>query len=158
MTEVLAVLPPTRSRRGQWLQDVGLVGLLMMVASVPGYIVYAAWAADRAERATWNIVGPPCPVVSQPSRLAVGRRPPKRFQYGESTFTRSFAAVSCAAFSEGAPWTDKVYRVCQFNNPGAVTVVTAGRRVVFEALPGRRVTVMVRDGKAACAVAGWFNL
>jgi hypothetical protein len=39
-----------------------------------------------------------------------------------------------------------------------VVVKTPKETTTFEAEPGRRLTVTVRDGRARCVVGGWFNL
>jgi hypothetical protein len=66
--------------------------------------------------------------------------------------------VSCVAIPEDGPWTRASYRVCQFNNPGALTVRVGGRSTTFQPPAGRRTTVTVRHGKARCVVGGWFNI
>lgn len=147
-----------RARRSRRLSAAGLMLVLVGIAAVPAYEIARTWAADRAERRQWNVEGPPCPMVERPSRSATGRRPARTFRYGDVAFTRSFGGVSCAAFREGEVWAERVYRVCQFNNPGAVTVATSRGVATFEAAPGRRVTVTVRDGRASCVVGGWFRL
>jgi hypothetical protein len=73
------------------------------------------------------------------------------------SFTRPFGAVSCVSIPEDG-LTRENYRVCQFNNPGAVTVETDAARTVFQPPVGRRATVTVRHGKASCVVGGWFTL
>lgn len=148
-----------KEKRRQIGNVLSLVGMAVCVAAVPGILVIQGVVAGLMERRAWAVEGPPCPVVAEPSPAAVShRRPPMSHDYGGTTFTRSFGAVSCAGFREPALWEERVYHVCQFNNPGAVVVKTAGAATTYEAPPGRRLTVTVREGRASCVVGGWFNL
>lgn len=155
------ILEPIRalrksSPRDVLLQHAGLGGLLLLLVAVPGIDVYRTWAAMRAEKSSWNIEGPACPVVPEASLAVVGRKPPKTFTYNKITFTRHLGDVSCSAFREDGFLNADHYSVCQFSGPGAVTVEGAGRKVTFQPGPGKRTTVSVHDGKASCVVAGWF--
>lgn len=149
-----------RDRRRQIGNIVSLGALFAGVMAIPAYLTANAVLSERAERKAWTITGPACPVVEWPSPRAVSqRRPPRSHDYGGAVFARSFGAVSCAGFREARLFGEsEVYHVCQFNNPGAVTVKTARGSVTFEAAPGRQLTVTVRDGQASCVVGGWFNL
>jgi hypothetical protein len=148
-----------RDRRRQVGNLLSLVGMAVCVAAVPGILVIQMIVSERAEKRAWAIKGPACPVVAKPSRVAISRhRDPMTHDYGGTSFTRSFGAVSCAGFREAALFEERVYHVCQFNNPGAVVVKTPKETVTFEATPGKRLTVTVRNGRARCVVGGWFNL
>lgn len=104
-------------------------------------------------KAEWTPAGVRCPIVDRPSLAATSRRgPPMTFQYGGASFTRSFAAVSCAAIPENLLWPRASYPVCRFNNPGAITVSAGTRRVTFEPPIGRGATVTVRGGQVTCVV------
>lgn len=127
------------------------------VCIVPATVAFGAWSEVEALRAEWTIDGPPCPVIAQLTPALIGRKPPRTFRYGSAAFTRSFGAVYCAAIPELGLWKRESYRVCQFNNPGAVTVDLGGERTIFRPPPGRRATVTVRKGRASCVVGGWFN-
>lgn len=144
------------------LQNIAMLGVLFLAAAVPGTMVIMTWFEQRAELRHWTIDGPPCPVVDKPSSNAVSHRRnrlPKTFTYGGATFTRSFGAVSCAGFPEPGLGKRVTYPVCQFNNPGAVTVETDdGAKVIFQPEVGRPATVTVHHGRAACVQAGWFVL
>lgn len=149
-----------RDRRRQVGNLLSLVGMAVCVAAIPGILTLQMVLTERAERRAWAVEGPACPVVAKPSAMGSRRRgDPMTHDYGGSTFTRSFGAVSCAGFREAALFGEsRVYHVCQFNNPGAVIVKTALGTTTFEAAPGKRLTVTVRDGKPGCVVGGWFSL
>lgn len=145
-------LRPRRVRLTGGLQTAAMAGVLLMVASVPLIDVYRTWAAMRMEKAAWDgITGPACPVVAEPSYRS--RRLPRTFTYGDATFTRQHGHASCAGFRDDG----KVYRICQFNAPGVLTVTTARGTTIFEPGPVRKTTVTVRDGVATCVVGGWFR-
>ncbi|WP_374569877.1 hypothetical protein [Phenylobacterium sp.] len=133
------------------------LSVLGALSIVPALVVYSVWSEEAALRADWTIDGPACPVVARAAPAAVGRKPPKVFRYGQARFERAFGAVYCAALPEKGLFTRAVYRVCQFNNPGAVTVEVGAVKTIFQPPPGGRVTVTVRRGKANCVVGGWFS-
>lgn len=149
----------TRVRwQGRW-QDWAILVLAPSFLILPTVMVGSIYVEARALQRAWTVEGPPCPQVATPSSRAISRhRPPMTFTYGGASFTRSFAAVDCAAVPKSAVWPREAYRVCQFNNPGAITVRTATSRKVFELPPGARATVTVRDGLVSCVVGGSFNL
>lgn len=157
--ETLRQRERARDRRRQVGNLLSLVGLAVCVAAIPGLLVVNGVVTGLAERRAWAIEGPSCPVVAEPSPRAVSRRrPPMTHHYGAATFTRSFGAVSCAGFREPSLFEERVYHVCQFNNPGAVVVKTSAATTTFEAAPGKRLTIDVREGRASCVVGGWFSL
>jgi len=149
------------ARRGPGLklskELAALVGLGAALCSIPASLGYATWANLHSMKVAWTIKGPPCPVVAKPAPAAVGRKKPQTFEYGGVSFTRSFGAVSCVSIPEDGLSREN-YRVCQFNNPGAVTVELDGGTTVFQPPPGQRATVTVRHGAASCVVGGWFNI
>ena len=135
------------------------IGLLLAgLATIPAIdVIRMTIAAEREEKA-WMVTGPACARVAKASPVATNRRGAQRHRYGDISFARSFGAVSCAAFEEpGLQWKPVFYRVCQFNNPGAVTVMTPRELATFEGVPGRPMTITVRDGRASCVVGGWFS-
>lgn len=157
--EILQRRERTRDRRRQVGNMLSLAGMAVCMAAIPGLLVIQGVVAGLAERKAWAIQGPPCPVVAEPSPRATSRRrEPMTHDYGGATFRRSFGAVSCAGFREPALFEERLYHVCQFNNPGAVVVKTPSAVTTFEAPPGRRLTVTMREGRASCVVGGWFNL
>ena len=158
--ETLQQRERARERRRQVGNTLSLAGMAVCVAAIPGILTLQMVLTERAERRAWAITGPACPVVAKPSPMGSRRRgEPMSHDYGGSTFTRSFGAVSCAGFREPTLFgEERVYHVCQFNNPGAVVVKTPVGTTTFEAAPGRKLTVTVRQGRASCVVGGWFNL
>jgi hypothetical protein len=147
-----------RRKGPRWaVEAAALLGMVGLICAIPALIGYATWADLHAMKVEWTIAGPPCPVVAKPGPMAVGRKKPRTFEYGGVSFTRSFGAVSCVSIPEDGLSTRENYRVCQFNNPGAVTVEMDGGTTVFQPPVGRRATVTVRHGRASCVVGGWFN-
>jgi hypothetical protein len=148
----------TRSRSA-WRADLATgLGLLCAISAMPVYLGWVQWEEVRALRAEWTIPGPACAQVDEIAPWARRRkRAPISFSYGPAVWTRSFAAVSCAAVPKSGLWSRGSYYVCSFNNPGAVVVRTAGREVIFQPPPGGKATVTVRDGVASCVVGGRFS-
>lgn len=146
-----------RAANGRALIGMGL--LLAGLVTIPLIDVIRMTITAKREEQAWMITGPACARVDKPSPVATSRRGVQRHRYGDISFARSFGAVSCAAFEEpGLRWKPVFYRVCQFNNPGAVSVTTHRGRVTFEGAPGRPMTIAVRDGQASCVVGGWFRV
>ena len=158
----MTLVNPSVGRLGQrvraWARSAGVVvALAPVLCAIPAFVVFKTWLEATSLKAEWSIAGPPCPVVAKPSPLATRRhKPPVTFPYHEASFTRSFGAASCGSVPESSIWPSESYRVCRFNNPGAVVVRTGGRAVVFEPGVGRPATVTVRRGQTSCVIGGWF--
>ena len=138
------------------LPTLGMVGLLLLVVSIPLSSIYATWADQRAMRSEWAIEGPPCPVVAPPDSAKLERRPLKVFQYGGASFSRRFGHVSCVSPSDGVFSERVTYRVCQFTAPALVGVTTGKNTTFFATGVGRTATVTVRSGEPSCVLGGWF--
>ena len=156
----MLVLPIARTAyRSRWrdgVQSLGLAGLLLMLMAIPAYIVIETWIGEQAMQKAWT-TGPPCPVVARPAWIVVGSKPPKAFEYGGIGFARHFGHVSCVGWREGGMFDPDVYRVCQFNAPGAVTVAFGRQTISYQPGVGRRATVSVRRGQPSCVMGGWFT-
>lgn len=146
-----------RSGRRDRLQTLALGGLLLMLLSIPAYIVLETLLGEQAMRRAWTITGPPCPVVKRPDWIVVGSKPPKAFAYGGIGFARHFGHASCVSWREGGMFDPDIFRVCQFNAPGAVTVAVGGRTTTYQPGVGHRATVSIRRGQPSCAMGGWFT-
>jgi len=145
-----------RRRRGDAAVYLGLV---LGLGWFPASIGYATWAEVRDMRAEWTIAGPPCPEVATPASWAISRhKPPMSHEYGGAVFTRQFGAVSCAGIPERGLLAHGNDYVCQFNNPGALTMTFGGRRVIYQPPVGQRMTVTIHEGRASCVVGGRFNI
>jgi hypothetical protein len=134
-----------------------MLGVLALVAAIPAYLIYAAWAGEQAMKRAWAIEGPACPVLTDVSRPPFGTRGPKTFDYGGVSFARRYGHVDCMAATEGPMGDKQVYRVCQFAAPMVVAVTVAGRTTVFKPGVGRPATVTIRRGEVSCVVGGWFK-
>lgn len=135
-----------------------LVTTVALVSLLPTLVIFEVWSQSRALQAQWTVAGPACDRVDRPAAWATShRRDPIRFTYGGATFTRQFAAVSCAAVPKSWWWPQESYAVCMFANPGAVTVGTIDGPVTFQPPYGQPATVTVRDGQASCVVGGRFR-
>ncbi|HEY9236950.1 MULTISPECIES: hypothetical protein [Phenylobacterium] len=150
---MVAVTAPPAGRRLSELVGVGF--FLVMLATLPAWLIYETWSLQEAERRAWDISGPPCPVVAHGAAFAADT--PYEFSYGGARFARRFGHASCASpLGEGLIPGDP-YRVCQFTGPAMVAVATERGVTVFKPGVGHRATVTVRDGKASCVVGGWFG-
>lgn len=137
-------------------QAVNLTGLMLVILSIPAFLIYETWSEQAAMRRAWNIAGPACP-TAEASPALFGARGPKTFDYGEVRFARRFGHVSCVAPPERGMVSDKVYRVCQFTAPAALSVTAEGRTSLYKPGVGRRATITVRDGQVSCVLGGWFS-
>jgi hypothetical protein len=139
------------------LPTLGMVGIVLLLASIAAYPVYETWAVQRGIRIEWDIAGPPCPVPAGPPGKAFGRMGVKVFHYEGVGFERRFGHVRCVAPQEAGFMNQEFYRVCQFSAPETVRVTTDGRAFAFKPGVGRTATVKVRKGQVTCVVAGWFK-
>jgi len=145
-----------RRRMMAMLQTVGIVVLLLALASIPLQVGLSTWATHQSMKDEWAIRGPACPVVPQISRAATGFKPPPPFVYQHVGFAYQIGDVSCEAVPEGL-FNGATHPVCQFDAPAAIKVTYAGRTTIFEPGVGHRATVSVRDGKVSCVIGGWFT-
>jgi hypothetical protein len=159
MTETYAPVILGGGRRAWVALVLQLVSTVALVTLMPAFVVWQVWTEAQALQTEWTVHGPPCAVVAEPASWATNHhKSPMTFIYGGASFTRQFAAVSCAAVPEEWWWPRQSYPVCMFNNPGAVTVGTLDGPVTFQPPYGQRATVTVRHGQATCVVGGRFNL
>ncbi|WP_312166576.1 hypothetical protein [Phenylobacterium sp.] len=136
-------------------QVVNLAGLMLVVVSIPAFLLYETWSEQDAMRRAWDIAGPACPVV-ETSPVVFGAKGPKTFEYGAVRFDRRYGHASCVAPPVRGIVSEQVYRVCQFSAPSALAVTTEGRTITYRPGTARRATVTVRDGQVSCVVGGWF--
>jgi hypothetical protein len=134
--------------------------VIALCTLLPSLVVYSNWSELKLQKDAWTVTGAACPQVDAiPSNLISKRRPPKAFAYVDAGYVHATGLASCAELANDPLWPGAGrYTVCQFNNPGAVTVQTGTARASFLAPPGHRLTVTVRNGKAACVVGGRFSL
>lgn len=135
---------------------------IVTACAVPASVWFVTWNDTRlalaAEKTLWTIEGPPCAVADKPpAYVARMRRPPKTLIYNGTTFTRLAAMAYCAQLPDNPAWPTRSYDVCQFNNPGVVTVRIGEKTTIFVPPPGGRATVTVDRGKATCVVGGWLK-
>jgi hypothetical protein len=150
--------PPSRWKRlVKPLPALGMVGVVLMLASIAAYPVYETWAVQRGVRIAWDIVGPSCPVAPGPASAAFGRMGVKVFHYEGVKFERRFGHASCVAPNERGFMNAEFYRVCQFSAPETVRVTANHQAYAFKPGVGRVTTVKVRKGHVTCVVAGWFK-
>jgi hypothetical protein len=141
-----------RQRRARRLQDLGLVALLVAIASIPLSEGYAAFATNRALRKEWIATGRVCPVVAAISPASRGAKPPAPFVYKGVGFAYQIGDVTCAPVPEKSLFTKVTFPVCQFDAPGAIAVTAGGRTTYFEPGVGRGATVTVHAGKPPTCV------
>lgn len=139
---------PARARRMRRLQDLGLVVLLLAIASIPLSEGYKAFATNRGLRKEWMADGKACPVVAAISPASRGAKPPKPFVYKGVGFAFQIGDVACAPVPEKGLFTKVTFPVCQFDAPGGVAVTVGGHTTYFEPGVGHGATVMVHAGRA----------
>jgi hypothetical protein len=147
---------PWRKRLAM-LPAIGMLGVVLLAASIPAFAVYQTWATQRGVRIAWDIVGPPCPTVAEPAKASFGRLGAKVFTYEGVRFERRFGHASCVAPLEKGFMNGEFYRVCQFSGPETVRVTNGSETLAFKPGVGRTATVKVQKGRVTCVVAGWFR-
>ena len=148
---------PRRARIIGALQTLGIIGVMLGVASIPVTVVVSTWLARRAMWAEWTASGPACPVVTQISIAGRGAKPPRPFVYQGVGFARQIGDADCVAVPQGV-FQSRTFPVCAFDAPAAIEVTAGGRTTIFEPGVGHSATVMVRDGQPSCVVGAPFSL
>ena len=142
-----------RLRHSSWWQTLGIVLLMLAVASIPFTVAYGALADRQALKTEWAITGPPCPLALGPSPF---RKPPKAFTYQGARFTRQYGNVNCVVVPDAGPFSKAHHTVCQFTGPARVTVALGSRNFAYEPDIGRKATISIRGGQPSCVIGGWF--
>jgi len=143
-----------RLRHSSWWQTLGIVALMLAVASIPLTVAYGALADHHSLKAEWAITGPACPTPQDPMQF---HRRPLVFSYREALFTRRYGGVFCVVVPDGGVFSRGGHTACQFSSPAAITVTTGGETVLYEPGIGHAATVTIRDGRPSCVVGGWFR-
>ena len=143
---------PGRAKLYRRLQDLGIVALLLAIASIPLSEGYTAWAANRGLRHEWIAAGRACPVVAALSPGARGAKPPAPFVYKGVGFAFQIGDVACAPVPEKSLFTKVTFPVCQFDAPAGIAVTAGGRTTYFEPGIGHGATVMVHAGRPPTCV------
>ncbi|MGZ6020892.1 MAG: hypothetical protein ACXWKO_19675 [Phenylobacterium sp.] len=143
---------PARAKLFRQLQDMGIVALLLAIASIPLSEGYAAWSTNRALRKEWIAAGRACPVVAALSPAVRGAKPPKPFVYKGVGFAFQIGDVACAPVPEKSLFTKITFPVCQFDAPGGIAVTAGGRTTYFEPGIGHGATVAVHAGQPPSCV------
>ena len=143
-----------RLRHASWWQTLGIVVLMMAVASIPLTVAYGGLADRQALKTEWAIDGPTCPIPAHPMRF---NRKALAFSYQGVHFTRRYGGVYCVVVPDGGILSKAHHPVCQFASPAQLTVTVGHRTVLYEPGIGHRATVTIRDGRPTCVVGGWFR-
>ena len=141
---------PRRARIIGALQTLGIIGVMLGVASIPVTVVVSTWLARRAMWAEWTASGPACPVITQISIAGHGaalRGRSSRVGFAGRSATRIAWRATRRLQSRTTP-------VCAFDAPAAIAVTAGGRTTIFEPGVGHSATVMVRDGQPTCVMGG----
>ena len=143
-----------RLRHSSWWQTLGIVVLMLAVASIPLTVTYGTLADHHSLKDEWAIPGPPCPAPAEPMRF---NRKPLEFNYRGVHFTRRYGGVYCVVVPDGGIFGKTGHTACQFSSPAQVTVTMGGRTILYEPGIGHPATVTLRGGQLTCVVGGWFR-
>ncbi len=143
-----------RLRHSSWWQTLGILVLLIGVASIPLTVAYGGVAAQQELKDEWAIPGPACPSPADPMRF---NRQPLEFDYRGVHFTRRYGGVNCVVVPDGGIFSQTGHTVCQFSSPAQITVTLEGRTILYEPGIGRPATINLRGGRPGCVVGGWFR-
>ncbi|HEV7386230.1 MAG TPA: hypothetical protein VGN89_15210 [Phenylobacterium sp.] len=136
------------------LQTLGIVLILLAVASIPTSIGVSTWLERQRMRDEWTAVGPACPIVVRATPANRGAKPPRPFVYKGVGFAYQIGDVSCVAAPEKGLFNSRTYPICQFDAPGAIAVTAGGHTTLFEPGIGHSATVTVQRGRASCVIGG----
>ena len=130
-------------------------------AALTAAILTRNWSYHRALELEqgWVSAAPACPTISAAVYAARNYRIRERAtDYDGATLARQFGHVMCKDVDTAGGWGFVTHPVCQFTSPTAVRVRRGGVEAFFEPGPGRRATVSLGPGPAACALSGRFTL
>jgi hypothetical protein len=133
----------------------GAVVIFGVMLGLMAFTVAQTEAQIRALREQWDISGPPCAVAT--TALDPVEHLGTEFSYVGADYAFDRAGVYCADVPDRTLFKPVTHQVCQFNNPRFVRVHTRAGVVVFDIPPLRVATVIVRNGRPSCVLAGWFR-
>ena len=146
MTRDYGVRKPHRALPVDHLM-VGLLGLLLL-AGIAGWCWEQQLPSIRTAQA-WTIKGPPCPIVSGPTRFGYALRDLDTFQFVKTRFSRVYGYVKCMVIFDRGGWT--AVPVCQFNSPMLLDVAApAGHATYFTQM--HPATISIVQGRPNCVL------
>jgi hypothetical protein len=127
-----------------------VMGVLAVVV-VGGWLVAMRHTAEDKARA-WTPAGPPCPAISQAAYLASGFSASNHVDFDGVGFSRAYGYTVCSDINDDGGRSASESPVCQFNDPGALDIVTAQGHSYY--LPRTQpATVVISHGRASCVLA-----
>jgi hypothetical protein len=130
-----------RGPRRIWAKGVALGGVagLLIVAGVQ----LTAVRLGAADRAFWQVAGPPCPTATWADLNRIPRPLAQVKDFGGARFARISGAILCNDTTDGIGVMTGA--VCQFNRPRALAVWSKGGSALFQFPGGQPATVTVAD-------------
>jgi hypothetical protein len=123
--------------------DLGIVALMLAVASIPLTVAYGALADHQSLKVEWAINGPP--VRSRPSRAF--HRKPQAFSYQGVRFTRQYGNVICVVVPDDGPSQARHHRPASSAHRRRITVDHRRPHIPLRTGHRRAATVTIRGGR-----------
>lgn len=132
-----------RGPRRIWAKGLAIGGVagLLIVAGVQ----LAAVRLGAADRAFWQVAGPPCPTATWADLNRIPRPLAQVKDHGGARFARISGAVACNDTADGIGVMTGA--ICQFNRPRALAVWSKGGSALFQFPGGQPATVTVSDSR-----------
>lgn len=126
------------------------MGVLAVVV-VGAWLVAMRHTAEDKARA-WTPAGAPCPVISRAAYLASGFSATNHVDFDGVGFSRAYGYIVCSDINDDGGRSPAELPVCQFNDPGALDIVTGQGHTYY--LPRTQpATVVISHGRASCVLA-----
>lgn len=150
------ILESGAGRRAARIVAIGVTAGAVVGAIVVLGIHLATVPVAKADKAYWNVSGPPCRQVSRAQIAHISRPLAQVSDFGEGRFARVSGAILCTDVTDG--WGVVQNTVCQFNRPRALAVWSRGGAAFFDLPGGEPATVTAsNDRPPRCVMASNYK-
>jgi hypothetical protein len=138
--------------RGQRRRPIIAVAMVVLAVVVVGAWQVAVRHTAQDKARAWTPAGAPCPAISQAAYLASGFSASNHVDFDGVGFSRAYGYTVCSDINDDGGRSASESPVCQFNDPGALDIVTGQGHSYY--LPGSKpATVVISHGRASCVLA-----
>jgi hypothetical protein len=144
-----------RKLKTAWMFPAMVGGFLALAAILAYVMISSGLRAQSVADQYWKVAGPPCPTLTAQAFLAQPIRPNQSFRMESVVFARAAGYSSCGELAAKGGLEAEV--VCEFTNPGILTVTNAAGVFYFAPGLGQPATVSATSGTPSCVMGSNYK-